>query len=107
MLINYFQNKDTDILKPQKDSAEKERLNNIFINVFGYEKKTLYCIYTFKQKFEKYVDFLLLSNSKNSHFVQNKYLIDLCPVKQNISIKNIFVDIAYNYFINQQHQNIM
>ena len=37
--------------------------------MFCYEDKTSNRIYTSKQTFEKYVQLLLLSNSKNFHYV--------------------------------------
>ena len=40
--------------------------------MFVYEDKTPYCNYTPKQTFENHVDFLLLSNFNNSHYVLNK-----------------------------------
>ena len=39
------------------------------VNVFGYEDETSCRTYTSKQTFEKHVNLLLLSNSKNSHCV--------------------------------------
>ena len=53
----------------KKGYVKIEKQNNISINVFDYENETPYCIYTLKQTFEKYVDLLVLSNSKNSHYV--------------------------------------
>ena len=51
----------------KKDSWKIEKQNNIYINAFGYEDETVYGIYTWKQTFEKHVDLLLLSTSKNSN----------------------------------------
>ena len=53
----------------KKEYAKKEKQNNIFINVFGPQDEIPYLIYTSKETFEKHVDLLLLSNSKNSHYV--------------------------------------
>ena len=57
-----------------------EKQNNISINVSRYEDETPYHIYTSKQTFEKHVDLVLLSNSKNSYYVL-KILIDLWLTK--------------------------
>ena len=51
-----------------------EKQNNIFIDVLGSQDETPYLIYTSKQTFfnkksTKDVDLLLLSSSKNSHYV--------------------------------------
>ena len=63
----------------KKDYAKIEKQNNISINVFGYGKSP-YHIYDSKQTFEKHDDFLLLSNSKNLHYVLikgfNKFMTD-------------------------------
>ena len=53
----------------KKDYAKTEKRNNISINVLGYEDETPYPIYVSKQTFEKHVDLLVLSNSKNSQYV--------------------------------------
>ena len=42
----------------EKFYAKMEKQNNIFINVFVYEDKTPYLIYTSKQTFEKDVELL-------------------------------------------------
>ena len=53
-----------DFLFIKKDYAKILKQYNTSIIVFGYEDKTLYRIFTLKQTFEKYIDLLLLSNSK-------------------------------------------
>ena len=53
-----------DFLFIKKDYAKILKQYNTFITVFGYEDKTPYSIFTLKQTFEKYIDLLLLSNSK-------------------------------------------
>ena len=50
----------------KKNYAAIENQNDISINVFRYENKTRYHIYTSNRTFENHVDLLLLSNSKNS-----------------------------------------
>ena len=58
-----------DFLFIKKNNQNQKKPNNISINVFRYEDETPYCIYTSKRNFEKHVDLLLLSNSKNPHYV--------------------------------------
>ena len=53
-----------DFLFIKKDYTKILKQYNTSIIVFGYEDKTPYCIFTLKQTFEKYIDLLLLSNSK-------------------------------------------
>ena len=63
MLIMNLQNLKLPVHKKDYDKIEKQ--NNMSINVFGYQDKTPYCIYTSKQT---YADLMLLWNSKNSHY---------------------------------------
>ena len=51
----------------KKDYGQIEKQNNISIDSvpFNYEDETPYIIYTLKQSFEKYINLLLLTNSKN------------------------------------------
>ena len=84
----------------KKDYAKIEKQNSIFISVFGYENIKPYCIYTYKQTFEKHVDLLLSWNSKYSHFVFIKAFNIFMTNKTRIMVKNIFFDIAYNASLN-------
>ena len=55
----------------KKDYGKIEKQSNISIDSipFVYEDETLYLIYTLKQPSEKYINLLLLTNFKNSHYV--------------------------------------
>ena len=67
--------------------AKCQNIKNISINVFGYEDEISYHIYApIMLIVEKHVDILLLSNSKNFHYVF--ILIDLWLIKQKITIKS-------------------
>ena len=79
-----------------------EKQNNISINVFGYEERQPYPIHITKEKFEKHMDLLLIIEGENKHFVLIKISINLCTIKQNISIKSTSAYIVYNAF----HQKI-
>ena len=63
MLIMNLQNVKLPVYK--KDYAKIEKQNNISVNVFGYQDKTPYCIYTSKKA---YVDLMPLWNSKISYY---------------------------------------
>ena len=49
-----------------------EKQNNISINVFGYEERQPYPICITKEKFEKHMDLLLITEGENKHFVPIK-----------------------------------
>ena len=46
-----------------------EKQNEININVFGYENKQPYPIYTSKEKYEKHMELLLITEDENKHYV--------------------------------------
>ena len=46
-----------------------EKQNEININVFGYENKQPYPIYTSKEKYEKHMELLLITEDENNHYV--------------------------------------
>ena len=46
-----------------------EKQNDIDINVFGYEDKQPYPIYVSKEKYEDYMNLLLITENKNNHYV--------------------------------------
>ena len=74
----------------KKDYGKMEKQNNISINVFGYEGETPYHIHTSKQTFGKHVNLLLLSNSKNSHYVLIKCFSRFMTSKTKHHDKKIF-----------------
>ena len=45
-----------------------ERLNNIRINVFGFENKQPYPIYVSKEKFKDHIELLLITKDENKHY---------------------------------------
>ena len=53
----------------QKDYRKIEILNNININVFGYEKQEPYPIYISKEKFNDMLNLLLITKGKEQHYV--------------------------------------
>ena len=44
---------------------------------------------------------LLITDENMSHYVyiMSKILTDLCAIRQNVKLKNTFVDIAYNVLV--------
>ena len=56
----------------QKDFSKTEVKNNICINVFGYEDDLVFPIYVSDQKFEDFMDLLLLIDDDKSHYVHIK-----------------------------------
>ena len=53
----------------QKDYRKIEILNNININVFGYEKQEPYPVYISKEKFNDMLNLLLITKGKEQHYV--------------------------------------
>ena len=56
----------------EKDFSKIEVKNNICINVFGYENGLVFPIYVPRQKFEDFMDLLLLIDEDKSHYVYIK-----------------------------------
>ena len=57
----------------EKHFKKIEIINNICINVFGYENKLVFSIYISDQKYEDSIDLLLLIGNNKSHYVYIKY----------------------------------
>ena len=53
----------------QRDYRKIEILNNININVFGYEKQEPYPVYISKEKFNDMLNPLLITKGKEQHYV--------------------------------------
>ena len=53
----------------QKDYRILEIMNNIDINVFGYEKREPYPVYISKEKFNDMLNLLLITKGKDQHYV--------------------------------------
>ena len=56
----------------KKDFKKVELQNNIFVNVFGYENKLVFPVYSSDQNFKSSIDLLLLINDDQSHYVYIK-----------------------------------
>ena len=53
----------------QKDYRKIETMNDININVFGYEKQKPYPVYISKEKFNDMLNLLLITKGKEHHYV--------------------------------------
>ena len=53
----------------QKDYRKIDIMNNININVFGYEKQEPYPVYISKEKFNDMLNLLLITKGKQEHYV--------------------------------------
>ena len=56
----------------KKDYSKIEKRNNICINLFGYENGLIYLVYVLVEKFEGYIDLLLITHDNKSHYVYIK-----------------------------------
>ena len=57
----------------KKDYSNIEKKNDICINAFCYANDLIYLVYVLDEKFEKYMDLLLIRNENKSHYVYIKY----------------------------------
>ena len=66
---------------------------NISLNLSYYEDEKSYRVYTSRQTFEKHIDLLLLSNSKNLHYDLIKDFNRFMTKKTKHLAENIFINI--------------
>ena len=62
-----YSNIEFPVTVKQYNKIEKQ--NEININVFGYENKQPYPIYISKEKYEKHLELLLITEDENKHYV--------------------------------------
>ena len=67
--INKLNYTDIEFPVATKHYNKIENLNNININVFGYEEKQPYPIYISKEKHEDHMELLLITKNENKHYV--------------------------------------
>ena len=53
----------------KKDNCKIEKQKNIYINVFCYENGLTYSVYVSNQKFQDWMDLLMISDENKSHYV--------------------------------------
>ena len=95
-MANNLDHKSIRFPKAKKDYSKIQKKNNISINVFGYKNNLVYPVHTSKQKFEDFMDSLLINEENKSHYVYIKEFTDLYSIRQNMKIKNLFADILYS-----------
>ena len=83
----------------ENDSSKIEKMNNICINVFGYEGRLLFPIYVSKPKFEDLMDLLLVREVTSHIMCILKILADLCFTKHRVKTKNGFVKAVYSVLV--------
>ena len=64
--------KDIKFPASKKDHKKIEQKNNICISVFCYENDLVYPVHVSKQKFEDFMDLLLINNENKSHYIYIK-----------------------------------
>ena len=77
-MVNDLDYKGIELPVSKKDYKKIERNDNIYTNVFFCENSLTYPIHISKQKFEYYMDLLLINYVNKSHYVYikdfNKYI---------------------------------
>ena len=71
-LVNSLNYDGIEFPVPEKDFSKIEIRNNICITVFGYENGVPFPIYVSEEKFENFIDLLLVFNDDKSHYVYIK-----------------------------------
>ena len=86
-----------------KQITQIERQNNININVFGYETKSVYPIRISKERYQDHMELLYFEeeeeNGLKQHYVYIKDFNRLMCSFTKHQHKNIFACIVYNAFI--------
>ena len=83
----------------EKDFRKIQTKNNICINVFCYENKLVFPIYSSNQKFENSMDLLLLTDENESHYVYIKDFDRFMFHKTKNRNKNFFCKSCLEYFL--------
>ena len=83
----------------KKDISKIEIKNNICINVYCYQNKLVCPIYISDQKFENFLDLLLVIDENNYITCISQILIDLCFTKQRIGTKNTFTRVVCSVLV--------
>ena len=83
----------------EKDFRKIQTKNNICINVFCYENKLVFSIYSSNQKFENSMDLLLLTDENESHYVHIKDFDRFMFHKTKNRNKKFFCKSCLEYFL--------
>ena len=82
----------------EKDFSKIEIRNNICITVFGYENGVAFPIYVSEEKFENFIDLLLVFNDDKSHYVYIKDFDRYMFHKTKNKNKKYFCKCSFQFF---------
>ena len=82
----------------EKDFSKTEIRNNICITVFGYENGVAFPIYVSEEKFENFIDLLLVFNDDKSHYVYIKDFDRYMFHKTKNKNKKYFCKCSFQFF---------
>ena len=71
-MVNGLDMKELNFLSLKNILGRLKKKKTISINVFCYGKKLFYPVYVSNEKFEKYMDLLLIADENKSHYVYIK-----------------------------------
>ena len=69
---NYLDYDGIEFPVQEKDFSKIETKNNICVNVFGYKNGLIFPIFVSDQKFENFIDLLLVTDGDISHYMYIK-----------------------------------
>ena len=95
----------------EKDFSKMEVRNNIYITVFGYENGVAFPINVSEEKFENFIDLLLVFNDDKSHYVYIKDFDRYMFHKTKSKNKKYFCKSCFQCFISKNvltnHKELM
>ena len=97
--VNYLDYDRVEFPLPEKGLSKIGKKNNICIKVFCYENKLTFPIYLLDQKFENWMDLLLVTNGDKSHYVYVKDFDRYMFHKTNNKNKKYFCKICFSVLV--------
>ena len=101
--VNYLDYDRVEFPLPEKGLSKIGKKNNICIKVFCYENKLTFPIYILDQKFENWMDLLLVTNGDKSHYVYVKDFDRYMFHKTNNKNKKYFCKICFSVLVVKMH----
>ena len=90
------------------DIPKFEKQNEISVNVFGYEKYEIFPVHITKNRYERHIKLLLLSDQKKNHIsAGSKTWTDYYSIRKAVKISIITVPTAYTYSPKKGYRRIM
>ena len=83
-MINSLDYGDIKFPVSKKSYGRIEKKSSLGINFFGYKNGWVYPVHILDQKFEDFMDLLLVTDDNKSIMSILKTLTDLCVIRQNI-----------------------